>query len=123
MMQRHCTQYLGMTSIATVQINFYNDSKGSFELCGRLQTPRARGVPTALATVAVDAPTDAAKERLLYGDSSGGIAMLHAGEGQHSLPAKQMETGAMGDAVPAGHTAQVTQARRGGRLRLPCSQA
>ena len=82
----------------------------------------SRGVPTALATVAVDAPTDAAKERLLYGDSSGGITMLHAGEGQHCLPARQLETGAMGDAVPAGHTAQITQARVS-RLHVPCSRS
>ena len=107
---------------AAVQISFYDNSKGSFELCGRLQTPRSRGVPTALATVAVDAPTDAAKERLLYGDSSGGITMLHAGEGQHCLPARQLETGAMGDAVPAGHTAQITQARVS-RLHVPCSRS
>ena len=35
--------------------------------------------------------------------------MLHAGEGQHSLPVKQLETGASGDVVPCGHTAQITQ--------------
>ena len=105
-----------------MQISFYDDSKGSYELCGRLQMPRSRGVPTALATVSVEAPTDAAKERLLYGDSSGGITMLHAGDGQHSLPAKQLETGAMGDAVPAGHTAQITQARQP-PAPMPCSRA
>jgi hypothetical protein len=35
--------------------------------------------------------------------------MLHTGEGQHSLPVKQLETGAAGDTVPCGHTAQITQ--------------
>ena len=95
-----------------LQISFYDDSKGSYELCGRLQMPRNRGIPTALATVAVDAPTEAAKERLLYGDSAGGVVMLHAGEGQHSLPIKQLETGALGDVVACGHTAQITQVKQ-----------
>jgi hypothetical protein len=53
------------------QISFFDNSKGQFEVCGRLQTARTRGIPTALATVAIDAPTEAARERLLYGDSSG----------------------------------------------------
>ena len=100
-----------MTSEAT-QISFYDDCKGSYELSGRLQMPRSRGIPTALATVAVDAPTDAAKERLLFGDSAGGIMMLHSGEGQRSLPLKQLEMEAIGDAVPCGHTAQITQAKQ-----------
>ena len=55
----------------SVQISFFDNSKGHFEVCGRLQTPRSRGIPTALATIAVDAPTDSARERLLYGDSTG----------------------------------------------------
>ena len=74
--------------------------------------PRNRGIPTALAGVTMDAPTDAGKERLLCGDSAGGIMMLHAGEGQHSLPVKQLECGAMGEPIPCGHTAQITQARQ-----------
>ena len=41
--------------------------------------------------------------------ATGGIVLLYAGEGQHSLPVKQLETGAFGDSVPCGHTAQITQ--------------
>ena len=69
------------------QISFFDNSKGQFEVCGRLLIPRSRGIPTALATITIDAPTEAARERLLYGDSSGnakrGPARAH---GMHEMP-------------------------------------
>lgn len=67
------------------------------------------GAPTALAAVAVEADSAAAMERLLYGDSLGGILMLGPRVGQRLLPAQELAMGRDFEVVNAGHTGWVTQ--------------
>lgn len=69
----------------------------------------AGGAPTALAAVAVEAESEGARERLLYGDSLGGIMLLGPGVGQHSVPAQELVPGRDCEVVHAGHTGWVTQ--------------
>ena len=108
-----------MTSLPTCcKVSFYDNARGAFELCGRVRCPMAGGTPTALAAVAVETDSDAARERLLCGDSLGGILMLGPGVGQHLLPAQELAPGRDYEVVNTGHTGWVTQVRH--RFLNPC---